>query len=199
GAKFIQAAAHDFSFLDGKVSAVITEQGDIKADHVVIAAGAFSKPLAQQLGNTIPLETERGYHAMVETEQALLTRPIMSAQGKYFASPMEEGLRFAGSVELGGLKLPPNYQRADALLRKGRAMIPALEGTNVTKWMGFRPSLPDSKPVIGPASKAPNAWYAFGHGHVGLTAAAVTGEMIADFIQLQTPCIDPTPFSPNRF
>lgn len=199
GAKFMKATAKDFSFQNGNVSAVITEQGTIKADHVVIAAGAFSKALAQQLGNEVPLETERGYHAMVETDQSLLLRPIMSAEGKFFASPMQDGLRFAGSVELGGLKSPPNYLRADTLLKKGKAMVPSLDCKNITKWMGFRPSLPDSKPVIGQARKAPNAWYAFGHGHIGLTAAAATGEMIADFIQHQKPHIDPTPFTPDRF
>lgn len=198
GARFVQAPVQDFHFSGDRVSEVITPQERIQADHVVIAAGAFSKPLARRLGNTIPLDVERGYHTMVETNQPMLNRPIMSGEGKFFATPMEDGLRFAGSVELGGLKLPPDYRRADILLDKGKSMIPALEVEKTSRWMGFRPSLPDSKPVIGQSGKALNAWYAFGHGHVGLTAAAATGEIVADLIHGRSPRIDPTPFSPDR-
>lgn len=199
GARFIKASVRDFLLRDGKVAAIVTERETIEADHVVIAAGAFSKPLARVLGNDIPLETERGYHTMVETSRPTLLRPVMSGEGKFFATPMEAGLRFAGSVELGGLKLPPAYRRADILLNKGKAMIPDLEIGKTSRWMGFRPSLPDSKPVIGVSSKAPNACYAFGHGHVGLTAAAATGEIVADLLYGRTPRIDPAPFSPRRF
>ena len=199
GARFVKAPAMDFIFRDGRVSAVITGAGPVDADHVVIAAGAFSKPLARRLGDDIPLETERGYHAMVKTGQPPLGRPVMSAEGKFFATPMEEGLRFAGSVELGGLKLPPNFRRADVLLKKGRAMLPGLDIGETTQWMGFRPSLPDSKPIIGPSRRAGNAYYAFGHGHVGLTAAAVTGEIVADLIHGLRPAISPAPFRPDRF
>lgn len=199
GAKFVTASVEGFLFNDGKVSNVATTQGNIQADHVVIAAGAFSKPLARLLGNTVPLDTERGYHTMVETNQPTLSRPVMSGEGKFFASPMEGGLRLAGSVELGGLKQAPTYRRADVLLNKGKSMLPTLEVEKTRQWMGHRPSLPDSKPVIGQSRKAPNAWYAFGHGHVGLTAAAATGEIVADFIHERTPGIDPVPFSPTRF
>lgn len=199
GARFLKTSVHDFVFQDGQISTVITTRENIQADHVVIAAGAFSRHLARLLGDNVPLETERGYHAMVETKQPTLTRPIMSGEGKFFASPMENGLRFAGSVELGGLKLPPIYRRADILLKKGKSMVPGLEIEKTSQWMGFRPSLPDSKPVIGQSRKAPNAWYAFGHGHVGLTAAAATGEIITDLIHGRRPQIDPAPFSPTRF
>lgn len=199
GARFVRTSVQDFVFNDGRISQVITQHENIQADHVVIAAGAFSKPLARLLGNNVPLDTERGYHAMVETDQPTLSRPVMSAEGKFFATPMEGGLRFAGSVELGGLKRPPVYQRADVLLNKGQSMIPALDTAKTSRWMGFRPSLPDSKPVIGQSSKTPNAWYAFGHGHVGLTAAATTGELVADLIDKRSPFIDPAPFSPTRF
>ena len=199
GARFVKASVQNFLFSEDKVATVVTDKEHIDADHVVIAAGAFSRPLAGLLGDDVPLETERGYHAMVATTQSTLGRPVMSGEGKFFASPMEEGLRFAGSVELGGLELPPDFRRADILLNKGKAMLPGLEVESTRRWMGFRPSLPDSKPVIGPSRKARNAYYAFGHGHVGLTAAAATGEIVADLICGQRPGIDPSPFSAGRF
>src|SRR5690606_19377504 len=199
GVQFVRARVQDFSFHDGKVSSVQTSNGPIKASQLVIAMGAFSKHFARVLGDDVPLDTERGYHTMVHTSQTLLTRPIMSSEGKFFASPMEEGIRFAGSVELGGLSLPPNFQRANILLDKGRSMLPSLETSVTSRWMGHRPSLPDSKPVIGMSSKVGNAFYGFGHGHVGLTAAAATGEVLADMIQGRTPTIDPAPFSAQRF
>lgn len=199
GTRFVKASAQGFLYKEGKVDAVVTDSGKISADHVVIAAGAFSKRLARELGNDIPLETERGYHTMVKTSQQTLSRPIMSAEGKFFATPMEDGIRFAGSVELGGLNLAPNFGRADVLLKKGKAMLPELETEVTSQWMGFRPSLPDSKPVIGPSRKAQNAYYTFGHGHVGLTAAAATGEIIADLICGRHPDISPQPFLPDRF
>lgn len=199
GARFVQARALDFLWKDGRVSSVVTDQEQIAADHIVVAAGAFSKPLALKLGDRIPLETERGYHVMVKSSGPTLSRPVMSGEGKFFATPMEEGIRFAGSVELGGLDLPPNYKRADVLLKQGRAMLPRLDGEELGRWMGFRPSLPDSKPVIGASNRAPNAFYAFGHGHVGLTAAAATAEIIADLATGHRPRIDPAPFRPGRF
>lgn len=199
GVRLVQACVQDFLFREGRVATVITDKEHIDADQVVIAAGAFSRPLARLLGDNVPLETERGYHAMVATTQPVLRRPVMSGEGKFFATPMEQGLRFAGSVELGGLDLPPDFRRADILLNKGKAMLPGLEIESTSRWMGFRPSLPDSKPVIGPSCKAPNAYYAFGHGHVGLTAAAATGEIVADLICGKRPGIDPSPFFATRF
>lgn len=199
GAHFVKASAKAFIFREGKVAAVVTDQGQFAADHVVVSAGAHSRPLASELGNDLPLETERGYHVMVKTPQSTVRRPVMSGEGKFFATPMEEGVRFAGSVELGGLNLPPNFQRADILLQKGKAMLPGLDIEHTSQWMGFRPSLPDSKPIIGPSRNAANAYYAFGHGHVGLTAAAATGDIVADLISGRQPKIDPAPFLPDRF
>ena len=199
GARFVQARAIDFVWEDGRACSVVTDKEAVPADHIVVAAGAFSKPLALKLGDRIPLETERGYHVMVRSSGPELNRPVMSGEGKFFATPMEEGVRFAGSVELGGLDLPPNYQRAEVLLKQGKAMLPGLDGEELGRWMGFRPSLPDSKPVIGASSRAPNVFYAFGHGHVGLTAAAATAEMVADLATERSLRIDPAPFRPTRF
>jgi D-amino-acid dehydrogenase len=199
GAQFVQAKATGFSFENGRVNAVMTDQGPLMADSVVVAAGAHSGKLAAALGSRVPLETERGYHAMVETTQTLLTRPVMSSEGKFFATPMEGGIRFAGSVELGGVEAPPNYGRADVLLKKGQTMLPDLDSGRVTRWMGLRPSMPDSKPVLGTAPGVSNAYFAFGHGHVGLTAAAPTALVIADLISGIEPKLNIKPFSPARF
>ena len=201
GARFERHAAVDFDFRDGRVCAVRTEAGTIEADEVVVAAGAHSAPLAARLGSRIPLETERGYHAMVEgaASAALLNRPVMWGEAKFFATPMEGGMRFAGSVELGGVQAPPDYRRADILLRKGRAMLPALPEAKVSRWMGMRPSLPDTKPAIGRAPRVPNAFFAFGHGHTGLTGAAATGGIIADLATGRAPDLDIRPFDPARF
>lgn len=199
GATFVTAPATAFDVADGKVARVVTESHAVETDAVVIAAGAHSNALSSQLGADVPLETERGYHAMLASPTVLPRAPVASAQGKYFVTPMEDGLRIAGTVELAGLDAPPNYARADALLEQARRLLPGLRGEGVSRWMGHRPSLPDSLPVIGRAPRASNAWLAFGHGHVGLTAAAPTGEIIADLIGGRAPFMDIAPFAPERF
>jgi D-amino-acid dehydrogenase len=199
GATFVQASATGFDIVDGNVARVITDASAVETDAVVVAAGAHSKALSAQLGSAVPLETERGYHLMVASPSVLPRAPVASGERKYFVTPMEDGLRIAGTVELAGLDAPPNYARADALLGHARRLLPGLDGTAVSRWMGHRPSLPDSLPVIGRAVRTSNAWLAFGHGHVGLTAAAPTGEIIADLIAGRTPFLDIRPFSADRF
>ena len=112
---------------------------------------------------------------------------------------MEDGLRIAGTVELAGLEAPPNFARADALLAGATRLLPGLRHGKVDRWMGHRPSLPDSMPVIGRSSRIANAFFAFGHGHVGLTAAAPTGEIVASLVAGRSPNIDIAPFSADRF
>ncbi|HKU85676.1 MAG TPA: FAD-dependent oxidoreductase [Casimicrobiaceae bacterium] len=199
GAQFVTSAANGFEFADGCVPRVQTDAGPIDADAVIIAAGAQSKPLAAQLGSDVPLETERGYHAMLASPAVAPRIPVASGEGKYFVTPMEEGLRIAGTVELAGLDAPPDYRRADALVDKAGRLLPGLTAPNVERWMGHRPSLPDSLPVIGRSQRAANAYFAFGHGHVGLTAAAPTGEIVADLVEGRTPFMDIGPFSAARF
>ena len=176
-----------------------TDGEPIDVDACVIAAGAHSNALSSQLGADVPLETERGYHAMLASPSVVTRAPIASGEGKYFVTPMEEGLRIAGTVELAGLDAPPDYRRADALLAKAQRLLPGLRGARVERWMGHRPSLPDSMPVIGRAPHAANAFFAFGHGHVGLTAAAPTGEIIADLVAGRPPFMDIAPFAAERF
>ena len=199
GARFVTGTVSGFEIVDGRVTRVQTDAGPIDADAVVIAAGAHSRPLAAQLASDVPLETERGYHAMLASPGIAPRIPVASGEGKYFVTPMEEGLRIAGTVELAGLDAPPDYRRADALVDKAKRLLPALSASTVERWMGHRPSLPDSLPVIGRSQRAANAFLAFGHGHVGLTAAAPTGEIVADLVAGRTPFMDVSPFSAARF
>jgi D-amino-acid dehydrogenase len=203
GGEIRRERAEGFAFAEGRVAAVLTATGQVPAAAVVVAAGAHSKPLAARLGENVPLDTERGYHAMIKDPEVAPRLPIMEMDGKFVATPMEEGLRMAGTVEFAGLDAAPNWRRAQVLLRQGQAMFPGLARAigeeRVSVWMGFRPSMPDSLPVIGPARGAPNAFLAFGHGHVGLVGAPMTGRTVADLIAGQPPAIDVAPFRAARF
>jgi len=199
GAQFVEAAALGFEFAAGRVARVATDAGRVSVDAVVIAAGAHSKALAAQLGSRVPLETERGYHVMLSTPSLAPRIPICSGEGKWFATPMEGGLRVAGTVELAGLAAPPDYARTEPLLTGAKRLFPGLRHGAVERWMGHRPSLPDSMPVLGRSPRFPNAFFAFGHGHVGLTAAAPTGEIVAALVSGQKPAIDIAAFAADRF
>ena len=125
--------------------------------------------------------------------------PVFMPEHKFFVTPMEMGLRIAGQTEFAGIHAEPNYARADILAKHMKRIFPAISEADMTKWMGRRPSMPDSLPVIGRSSRFANAWYAFGHGHVGLCSGAPTGRIVADLIAGRTPSIDVTPYSPARF
>ena len=198
GALFVVDRAVDIEWRDARVTRVVLANGKIETDAIVVAAGAHSRSLAEKLGVRVLLETERGYHVTLARPSVMPHVPIMSAEGKFFATPMEMGLRVAGTVELAGLDAAPNYARADPLLAGARRLFPGLEFESSTRWMGHRPSLPDSLPVIGRAPIVPNAFFAFGHGHVGLTAAAPTAALIGALIDGETPPIDIRPYAPGR-
>ena len=165
---------------------------------IVIAAGAWSHRLARQIGDRIPLETERGYNTTLPITAFDLKRQLIFSGDGFVITPLETGLRVGGAVELGGLELAPNYARARAMLTKAQRFLPGLDTSNKREWMGFRPSLPDSLPVIGRAGLS-NVFYAFGHGHLGLTQAAATGALLRDLIFDKQPSLDLTPFRANRF
>jgi D-hydroxyproline dehydrogenase len=170
---------------------------NITAKRVIIAAGAHSKPLARMAGDRIPLDTERGYHAEWDMDP-LLQRPACPTSLGFYLCPMQGRLRAAGTVELGGLTAPPSPHRIAKLVEGARTIFPHLPEPSRT-WMGFRPSLPDSLPVIGPSSGGPDIIHAFGHGHIGLTLAPITARIIAALIAGKTPHIDITPLRPTRF
>jgi D-amino-acid dehydrogenase len=199
GASFLEAKATGFDTEGGRVTAVQTTAGPLPADAVVIAAGAFSRPLAAQLGSDVPLETERGYHVMLPTAQGMPRIPVCSGEGKFFATPMETGLRVAGTVELAGLERPPDFTRADVLPRMAQRMLPEIDTAVTSRWMGHRPSLPDSLPVLGRSARYGNAFFDFGHGHVGLTAAPRCAAVIADLVCGQETDLDVAPYAATRF
>lgn len=149
-------------------------------DHVVVAAGVWSGSLLGPLGLHLPLESQRGYHVQFEGMQGLVSRTVVLADRKVFVTPMEHGLRAGGTVEIAGLSLPPDMRRAATLERYVRETFAGLEGASTSRWMGHRPCMPDSVPVIGPAAKHPGLWLAVGHGHLGLTDSVTTAQRIAD-------------------
>ena len=199
GTSFVEAKATGFDNEGGRVTAVRTTAGLLPADAVVVAAGAYSRPLAAELGNDVPLETERGYHVMLPTAQGVPRIPVCSGEGKFFATPMETGLRIAGTVELAGLERPPNFARADVLPSMARRMLPKIDEAVSSRWMGHRPSLPDSLPVLGRSSRYGNAFFDFGHGHVGLTAAPRCGSVIADLVCSGETDLNLAPYAASRF
>jgi len=200
GATHRRARVRGFGSAGGQVRTIRLDEGPaLPVDGVVIAAGAWSAPLAAELGAPVPLETQRGYHVTVASNNLQLRHTVMAVEHNLMVNPMAMGLRLAGSVELAGLKAPPRYERADALLAHGRAMFPHLDTSRISRWMGHRPCLPDSLPVIGRAPKAENAWLAFGHGHVGMCGGASTGREVAHLIAGRPTQVDLEPFSPQRF
>jgi len=178
---------------------VITRDSEFHADRLIIAAGAWSGKLTRMLGDVVPLNTERGYHSMLPRAEISLPMPVMFDDAKFVATPMRKGLRLAGTSELASVDAPADYSRADQLVEKARDYLPGLhcEGTSV--WMGFRPSLPDSLPVIGISPRQPRVVYAFGHQHLGLTLGAITGRLVTQLHLRDTPDIDLTPYRVSRF
>lgn len=177
GARLITARVTGLARRDGGVR--LTGPGlDIQARRVIIAAGAHSRPLARQAGDAIPLDTERGYHLEWDMDRLPITRPVCPTERGFYLCPMAGRLRAAGTVELGGLSAPPSPHRIARLLEGARSVFPDLPEPDRV-WMGFRPSIPDSLPVIGPSSGGPEVLFAFGHGHIGLTLAPRTAAIIA--------------------
>jgi D-amino-acid dehydrogenase len=171
----------------------------VACDGVVVAAGAWSAGLVRALGLRVPLESQRGYHVTVQSSNLALRHTVMAPEYNLMVNPMAMGLRLAGSVEFAGLSRPPDYRRADVLLAKGLEMFPHLDASRASRWMGHRPCLPDSLPVIGRTPGIANTWLAFGHGHVGMCGAASTGREIAHLVAGRPPQVDLAPFSPARF
>ena len=199
GGKVLERRVLDIDFGADGPRALVTDAGPMPVETLVVAAGAWSHRLAHRLGHKVPLETQRGYHAVLADPSVRPRRNVQWAERRFIATPMEMGLRFAGTVEIAGLDAPPHYSRADALLEQGLAMFPGLVGGAVTKWMGHRPCLPDSVPVIGPSDGVRNIYFAFGHGHLGLTCASTTGRLVAELVTGAKPCIDPAPYRIDRF
>lgn len=170
----------------------------LHARTVILATGAHGRDLARQVGDKLPLDTERGYHVEWDMAEPWLSRPACPTSRGFYLCPMEGRLRVAGTVELGGLTAPPSAHRIARLVEGARAIFPGLGEPDRT-WMGFRPSMPDSLPVIGASRAGPEVIHAFGHGHIGLTLAPVTALLVADLVAGRAPFRDLTPFRPGRF
>jgi D-amino-acid dehydrogenase len=198
GGAIVRADVARVDAADGRI-ALVTSEGAMGADCIVIAAGAASPHLVRGLGVTVPIAPERGYHIEIPDAKVNLRVPVTDADGKFVAAPMEGGIRLAGTSEFRRADAPPNWGRAEALARLAPRMLPGIDVSNHSKWMGTRPSTPDSLPVIGRAPREPRVLLAYGHGHFGLMAAPATGQAIADLIAGRTPRIDLSPFRPDRF
>ncbi len=170
----------------------------IAARRVVVAAGAFSKRIDGVPMQLLPLDTERGYHVQFDGLQHLVSRPVSWQSAGFYATPMNEGLRVAGTVELAGLDAPPNPRRLEYLARRAGELLD-LPAKPDREWLGFRPTLPDALPVIGFSTVSEYILYAFGHQHIGLTLAGITGKLIAELANREQPALELKPFSPARF
>jgi D-amino-acid dehydrogenase len=171
----------------------------ITSDIAVIAAGAWSRPICRLLGDDVPLDTERGYNLTLPRGSLGLSRMILFEGEGFVTTPLDIGDRLGGAVEFGGLSLPPNYKRVDAMIARARRFLPEASFAGGTRWMGFRPSLPDTLPVISSASRSDRIIYAFGHAHHGLTQSALTGEIVSAIVGRRPLPLDIAPFDVRRF
>ncbi|WP_313614999.1 FAD-binding oxidoreductase [Agrobacterium sp.] len=199
GAELVVGEALRVEPLGDEARVTLTGGKTIDAAKVVVAGGAWSKNLGSSLGDTLPLETERGYNTTLPLQPFTLNRQLYFNDHAFVVTPLSTGIRVGGAVELGGLSLPPNYHRSEALLGKAAKFLPGLKTDGGKQWMGFRPSMPDSLPVIGPSKASPAIIYAFGHGHLGLTQSAATGRLVSDLIAGRETAISVDPFRAGRF
>lgn len=198
GGELLQASLNDIELVDGRVSRVLTDQGDLPCSSVVLATGVWSGPLAEKLGINVPLESERGYHVIFKDASPALNTPTMIASGKFVATPMHDGLRCAGIVEFGGIKAGPSKQPIEFLMRKVKAVFPTIQYGETEQWMGHRPSTVDSLPFIGQIQQT-GVYTGFGHQHIGLTAGPKTGRLLADLINGELDAGELAAFRPDRF
>ena len=162
------------------------ENKKINFDKIIISAGAWSNQIANMLGDKFPLDTERGYHILFETNEKLINRPVAWSESGFYLIQIHDGIRAAGTVEIAGLKKSPNKKRIEMIERQSRKVLPQL-GSIKSTWMGRRPTLPDSLPIIGKSEKNNNVIYAFGHQHIGVTLAGVTGRLVSECLAKGSP------------
>ncbi len=199
GATFRRAEVTALRPLGDGVTIEFADGTRLRAARVVVASGAWSRALTAPLGDLIPLDTERGYNTTLAPNDYDIRRHLLYPGHGFVVTPLSTGIRIGGAVELGGLSLPPNFKRADAMLKKAAMFMPGLRTEGGRQWMGFRPSLPDSLPAIGRSRPSPHILYAFGHGHLGLTQSAATGKLIAELVTGVASSLNLVPFSPQRF
>ena len=199
GASILRGKVGGFLTRDRTVQSVIVDGQPHPVERVVIAAGASSGRLTEELGTRIPVEAERGYHITIADPGVAPRIPVTNTDAKFACSPMNVGLRLAGTAEFAGIDAPPRWERAELLRAQAQRMFPGVRLDKVTRWTGNRPSLPDGLPVLGKAPKYDNAFFAFGNSHFGMSAGPVMGKVIAEIVAGKQPSIDVAPFHPARF
>jgi D-amino-acid dehydrogenase len=184
---------------DGSVSVALSDGRRVDAAQVVLAAGVRTRFIAKTLGEPIPLETERGYHTQIMRPGISMRYSIIWPHRAFMVTPTAGGIRVGGNVELAGLDAPPEYRRPRVLVRHAQRALPGLKVEEATDWMGHRPALPDTIPIISPSSRIAGVWYATGHGHLGLTLSATTARLLADMMAGIVPLVDMNPFRIDRY
>ena len=199
GAELVRDEVRDIEMGAKGPEALLCASGRREVDRLVLCAGIQSSPLAKRLGLSVPMESARGYHLMLPEPGVELQAPVVDGEMHFGVTPMREGVRLAGTVEFASVDAPPNEARARMLYPMAKKMIPGLSDEGAESWMGHRPTLPDSLPILGPSPKYANVLFAFGHAMLGLTMAAATGEIIANLAAGADPGIDLMPYRPDRF
>ena len=198
GGNFKKHEVKTIIFSSEKKPIIKTSSDSFTFDKAILACGAFSKKFTDQAGEKIPLDTERGYHVHFKGHDHLLSRPVIFLNRGFGITPMEQGLRVVGTVEFGGLKNPLNKKRILNLVNNARYLFPELKEHD-DEWLGFRPTLPDYLPVIGPSKNYQNLFYAFGHQHLGWTLGAITGKIISGMIAEENTNLNLEPYNCRRF
>jgi len=198
GGRFERQNVQTISFTPDNKPVVKTDLDFYTFNKLVVACGAFSKKLTDQVNEKIPLDTERGYHVHFKGHDHLLSRPVIFLNRGFGITPMEQGLRVVGTVEFGGLDNPPSKKRIMNLVNSAKYLFPEL-GKHEDEWLGFRPTLPDFLPVIGPSKNHKNLFYSFGHHHLGWTLGAISGKIIAGMIAKENTNLNLSPYNSLRF
>ena len=198
GGKFVKENVETINFSSNNKPLIKTNFNSYSFDKAVISCGAFSKKLTDQVNEKIPLDTERGYHVHFKGYDHLLSRPVIFLNRGFGITPMEQGLRVVGTVEFGGLNNPPSKRRIQNLINNAKYLFPELKEHH-DEWLGFRPTLPDFLPVIGPSKNHKNLFYSFGHHHLGWTLGAISGKIISGMIAEENTNLDLSPYNSNRF
>ena len=196
--KFIKENVKTINFSPDNKPLIKTNLNSYVFDKAVVACGAFSKKLTDQVDEKIPLDTERGYHVHFKGYDHLLSRPVIFLNRGFGITPMEQGLRVVGTVEFGGLDNPLNKKRVLNLVNNAKYLFPELD-KNHDEWLGFRPTLPDFLPVMGPSKNHKNLFYSFGHHHLGWTLGAISGKILAGMIAEEKTNLDLSSYSSLRF
>ena len=198
GGRFIQSNIKSLEQTKINETIIRSENEEYKFEKSVISSGAFSKNFTDQLGEKIPLDTERGYHVHFKGKDHLISRPVIFLDRGFGMTPMNQGLRAVGTVELGGLENPPSSKRIEYVIKSAKELLPQL-GKHEDEWLGFRPTLPDFLPILGPSLKNKNIIYAFGHQHLGWTLGAITGKIISGIVAGDKTNLNLEPYSSKRF